>query len=168
MRPARKLILLFLVLALPFLPCRAQNQPQTPSSLLDVLSADARQFNRLADFGLHSSSVPLDLIPTVGLVPTSPPLPAQRLFASFAAVPPKNTQPSPRYSCPPDVRIDLISACLFPPPSKFTVSEDRLSIYPVPPIQPARRPDRKIPLGAPLWQSFGFLVVWPRFPARQR
>ena len=52
LRPARELILLFLVLGLAFLPCCAQNQPET------------RQFNRLSDFGLDSS-VPLDLIPPV-------------------------------------------------------------------------------------------------------
>jgi hypothetical protein len=53
----------------------------------------------------------------------------------------------------------VISACLFVPPPKFAASEDRLGIYLVPPIQPARHPAEKFHWGAAFAQSFGFLVV---------
>ena len=156
LRAARKLILLFLVLGLPFLPCRAQNQS---SPLFEVLSAETHQFDRLSDFGPRSFSVPLDLIPTVGPLPTSLTLSAQTPIVSSAVIRSKITQPLPRCNCPTDVQITLISACLFPPSPKFAASDDRLDIYAVSPIQPARHPTEKFHWGAALEQSFGFLVV---------
>jgi hypothetical protein len=49
--------MLFLLFGRSFLPCLAQNHPGTPSPPLDVLSAEAGQFNLLSDFGHPTSSL---------------------------------------------------------------------------------------------------------------
>jgi hypothetical protein len=145
------------------LPCLAQSCSEMPPLPSHVLSSETRQFNLLADFGHPTSSFPLAFNSTRGGMPPSLPLPAQSLFALSALTPLKDVQPSTHYSCPPGVQISLISNCFFLPPPLLAVSEDRLGIYPLLPVQPARRSVEKFHWTSALGQSFGFLVVGHAF-----
>ena len=162
-RSVLKLGLLFIALGLPSLPCLAQNQLKSPFPLLDLVPARAYQFNISADFGFPPSSVPLGLIPDVDPVPAFRHLATQPLLVSSTIILPNITRTVPRYSCPPAIQIDLLSTCLFAPSPKFAAAEDRLGIYPLPPIQPAHHPAEKFHWAAALEQSFGFLVVGHAF-----
>ena len=131
-----KLIALLLALCLPLLPTLAQNQPETPSPSVAILSAQERRFNLSSDlhFASAAASVSLNRIPEVAPLALAADLPLSTLSA---ATPPKNTLLLPTDSCFSPSQIVLVSACLAPPPKKFAIGYDKLDLYPIKPVQPA-------------------------------
>jgi hypothetical protein len=163
MRPALRQLTLLLALCLPVLPALPQDRTASSVPSLDQVPVHTPQFNYRADFQSTASDVALKLMPDAALPIRSVPISAGTLFVPSGAILPTNMLFLPTETCSPPVQIGLLSACLTPPPPKFTVAEDKLELSLAKPVQAASHPTEKTHWKAAFWQSFGFLVVGHAF-----